>query len=117
MPLCNCRVCTPVDIDKYAEWSEKTWVSGKLDRLALAGLGLAGEAGEVVEIIKKQLRDETLQCYSVGPIKKELGDVLYYWVRICVMYGLKPSEVMEANIAKLEDRLHRGKISGSGDNR
>jgi NTP pyrophosphatase (non-canonical NTP hydrolase) len=50
-------------------------------------------------------------------IKKELGDVLWYLSQIATELGLSLSDVAKLNIEKLQSRLERNKISGSGDNR
>lgn len=82
-------------------------------------LGLAGEAGEVAENIKKILRDKGGQAdeASKEEIKKELGDVLWYAAQLATELGLSLEEVAELNLKKLLDRMERGKISGNGDNR
>ncbi len=106
------------DIDKYAAWTEAFWFSGdnrpKNEIIAIMALGLAGESGETVEHLKKLIRDGHLDKKE---LKKELGDVIYYWSRICVQFGFKPSEVIKTNIEKLESRRERGKLRGDGDNR
>ena len=82
-------------------------------------LGLAGEAGEVAEKIKKLMRDDhgVLTPERRAGLKKELGDVLWYVAALCSELGLGMGEVAELNIAKLRDRKDRGAISGDGDNR
>jgi NTP pyrophosphatase (non-canonical NTP hydrolase) len=119
------------DIDEYGQFTVDLWVSGQktiedvrsksgdIDgdaerNLAIMSLGLAGETGEVIEKIKKILRDGT---YDKDNIVKELGDVVYYWARLCRFFGMQPSEVIAANIQKLESRKARGVLRGSGDNR
>lgn len=106
------------DIDDYARWTESFWFSGvgrpDKESIAIMGLGLAGEAGEVVEHIKKFIRDDNLDQEE---LKKELGDAIYYWCRICKQFGLEPSEVIRANVEKLTSRRERGKLRGDGDNR
>jgi NTP pyrophosphatase (non-canonical NTP hydrolase) len=109
------------DIDAYGEFTERMWFSGHdplnptIERdLPIMGLGLAGEAGEVLEHIKKHLRDGHI---DVTELKKELGDAAFYLCRICKFYGLQPSEVLAANVAKLESRRQRGTMRGNGDNR
>ena len=77
-------------------------------------LGLVGEAGEVAEKIKKELRDGTLDI--VG-LQKELGDVLWYVSQLAACYHLDLEGIARQNLAKLKDRQERGKINGSGDNR
>lgn len=82
-------------------------------------LGLAGEAGEVAEKIKKMMRDDDGQLTDDrrNGLKKELGDVLWYVAALCSELGLSMGEVAEHNVAKLRDRRDRGAIRGDGDNR
>jgi NTP pyrophosphatase (non-canonical NTP hydrolase) len=82
-------------------------------------LGLAGEAGEVAEKIKKLMRDDqgVLTPERRAALKKELGDVLWYVAALCSELSLGMGEVAEQNIAKLRDRKDRGAIQGDGDNR
>lgn len=82
-------------------------------------LGLAGEAGEVAEKIKKMMRDDGGQLTHErrDALKKELGDVLWYVAALCSELGLEMGEVAELNVAKLRDRHRRGAIQGDGDNR
>lgn len=82
-------------------------------------LGLAGEAGEVAEKVKKLMRDaEGVLCDERrAALKKELGDVLWYVAAVCSELGLDMNEVAEANIAKLRQRHKDGTIRGDGDDR
>lgn len=82
-------------------------------------LGLAGEAGEVAEKIKKLMRDDHghLTSERRQALQKELGDVLWYVAALCSELGLDMNEVAEHNVAKLRDRKDRGAIQGDGDNR
>jgi len=82
-------------------------------------LGLAGEAGEVAEKIKKVIRDKggVAGDEEKAGVKKELGDVLWYVSQLATELGLDLDEVAQNNLNKLASRLERDKISGSGDNR
>ena len=108
------------DIDKYGDFTESFWFSGKPGAptkerdLPIMSLGLAGETGEALEHIKKFIRDGYLDADA---LQKELGDVIYYWARICRYFGFKCSDVIAGNIAKLESRRARGKLRGDGDDR
>ncbi len=74
--------------------------------LTLGALGLAGEAGEVIEIVKK--------CVFHGkPIDrenllKELGDVRWYFEHLLITNGFTMEEVEAANVAKLRARFPLG---------
>ena len=82
-------------------------------------LGLVNEAGEVAGKIKKVFRDKEGQINEEtrDAIKAELGDVLWYIAQLATELDLSLDDIAEANIAKLHDRLERGKIRGDGDNR
>ena len=82
-------------------------------------LGLANEAGEVAGKIKKVFRDKEGQfsAETRDALKAELGDVLWYIAQVATELDLTLDEIAEYNIAKLYDRLERGKIRGDGDDR
>lgn len=69
-------------------------------------LGLAGEAGEVADLIKKQIYHQ--HGLDREALKKELGDVLWYVAALCSDFGLSLDEVMRANIEKLDARFPDG---------
>ena len=84
-------------------------------------LGLAGETGEVLEIIKKMIRDkggvfETTQ-EDCEKLKKELGDALWYLSALAFYNDIKLEDIAKTNLEKLASRQRRDKIHGSGDNR
>jgi NTP pyrophosphatase (non-canonical NTP hydrolase) len=74
--------------------------------LAIAGLGLAGESGEVVELIKKFVG----HGHELNRLKlrAELGDVLWYVAAIASAVGLDLDDVAEGNVAKLKLRYPDG---------
>lgn len=82
-------------------------------------LGLAGEAGEVAEKVKKIIRDKSgkLNATDAEAIKLELGDVLFYITCLAATIGTDLDDVMQGNIDKLTSRKARGMLGGSGDNR
>ena len=82
-------------------------------------LGLGGESGEVLENIKKMMRDDNgvLTLERKQKIKKELGDVLWYCALLAFESGLTLEEVAEANNSKLLKRLEENKIHGEGSDR
>jgi len=96
--------------------------------LLYPALGLAGEAGEVAEKVKKLWRDdeivwtaddliEQLPHEKAKAIAHELGDVMWYVANIANDIGYSLEEIADMNITKLSDRYERGAIKGSGDNR
>ncbi len=75
------------------------------ERLMLAGMGLAGEAGEVCDEAKKvAFHDKEMDRAA---LIKELGDVLWYFALMLDTHDLTLDEVMEANVFKLCDRYSR----------
>lgn len=82
-------------------------------------LGLVNEAGEVAGKIKKVFRDKDgqISAETREALKAELGDVLWYLAQVATELDLSLDEIAEYNIAKLMDRLERGKIRGDGDHR
>ena len=88
-------------------------------------LGLASEAGEVCDKIKKMIRDqdirfdgsEKLTDAQRADIIFELGDVLWYVAALSRDLGVSLNELAHMNLEKLKLRQERNKLSGSGDNR
>ena len=78
-------------------------------------LGLAGEAGEVAELVKKGI----FHRHSIdrARIEKELGDVLWYASALCTTLGLDMGEIMQANIEKLKVRYPNGYSSADSQQR
>ncbi len=86
-------------------------------------LGLAGETGEVVEKIKKLLRNEQItSSEEISPekkeeLKKEMGDVLWYLAQLGTELGISLDDIATHNIEKLLSRKERGVLHSEGDNR
>lgn len=81
----------------------------KYVHVAIMGLGIGGEAGEVQEHVKKFIRDGKVP--DRDKFVWELGDVLHYLTRIASEFGYTLEEIMQANVDKLEAR-DRGKRVG-----
>ena len=104
-------------IDEYADFTDVVWknpVDGN-DPTTICALGLVGEAGEVVEKVKKW--QHYGKVWDNKDMVKELGDVVFYWVRLCRHCGYEPSEVLQANVEKLTTRAEKGTIWGEGSDR
>jgi NTP pyrophosphatase (non-canonical NTP hydrolase) len=89
------------------------------DNIVYPTLGLAGEAGEVAEKVKKLLRDDggVLSDERRAALAGELGDVLWYVAQVATEAGLELEDIAQANLDKLLSRQERGVLSGSGDQR
>ena len=89
------------------------------DNIYYPAMGLAGEAGEVCDKIKKIMRDHdgNRTLAQEEEIAKELGDVLWYVANLCEEMEIDMSYVATKNILKLQSRKMRGTLKGSGDNR
>jgi NTP pyrophosphatase (non-canonical NTP hydrolase) len=80
--------------------------------LMTGSTGLAGESGEFSEIVKKlnwHGKDFTADVHT--HMKKELGDVIFYWMMCCQALSLDPNEVILANVDKLQARYPDGSFS------
>ena len=77
--------------------------------LLTACLGLAAEGGEFIEVPKKMFfQGKPLTEAEVFHLKRELGDVMWYWINACRALNLDPNEVIDENIRKLESRYPGG---------
>ena len=77
--------------------------------LLTACLGLAAEAGEFIEVPKKMFfQGKPLTEAEVFHLKRELGDVMWYWINACRALNLDPNEVIAENVRKLENRYPGG---------
>jgi len=71
--------------------------------------GLASEGGEFNEIVKKILfQGKPLDEANVFHMKRELGDIMWYWMNACRALNLDPNEVIAENVSKLEARYPGG---------
>ena len=82
-------------------------------------LGIGGEAGEIVEKVKKLFRDKNgvIDDEFKEALKKEIGDVLWYLAETCTQLDMSLEEVAGMNLDKLASRKARNVQHGSGDNR
>jgi NTP pyrophosphatase (non-canonical NTP hydrolase) len=109
-----------MDFNEYQSKSRKTAKYPEIGHAVIyPTLGLVNEAGEVAGKIKKVFRDKDghITPEIRAALQAELGDVLWYLAQVATELDLTLEEIAESNIAKLYDRLERGKIKGDGDNR
>lgn len=84
-------------------------------RKNILALGLAGEAGEVIDIIKKEVGHGHPQ--DPAKIAIELGDLMWYIANLADAYGLSLSDVATMNINKLKARYPDGFSTEASINR
>lgn len=104
---------------EYQNTAAKTAVYPKDYGLGYTVLGLAGEAGEVANKVKKIYRDNDgyASLIDIDSIHKELGDCLWYIAAIATEIRASLDDIAARNLAKLQKRMEDGTIKGSGDNR
>lgn len=120
-----------IDLNKYKDFVEKvtslqsnetgslTEQLNKLEHesnvnmaLLLTGsIGIASEGGEFAEIVKKCIfQGKPLDDETIFHAKRELGDIMWYWINSCRALGLDPNEVMAENVNKLKSRYPGGEF-------
>jgi NTP pyrophosphatase (non-canonical NTP hydrolase) len=79
--------------------------------LLTAAIGMAAETGEFCELPKKIFfQGKPLNTDTLFHMKRELGDIMWYWVNACRALGLDPNDVVEENVRKLEARYPGGEF-------
>lgn len=79
--------------------------------LMTASIGLASEGGEFSEIVKKMaFQGKPYTEENRFHMKRELGDIIWYWINACRALGYDPNEVIAENVTKLESRYPGGKF-------
>jgi NTP pyrophosphatase (non-canonical NTP hydrolase) len=77
--------------------------------LLTGALGMAAETGEFCEIPKKIFfQGKALNEEAVFHMKRELGDIMWYWINACRALQLDPNDVIAENVKKLESRYPGG---------
>ena len=101
-------------MNDYQRAAVSTAIYKKEHAVIYPALGLAAEAGEVANKVKKILRDGKFDREAIAD---EVGDCLWYIAALCRDLNIDMQDIANNNIKKLKDRLERGVLSGSGDNR
>ena len=119
-----------VDLNKYKEFvegvtsqqsNETESLCNQLQSLEQSGVnmallltgavGISAEGGEFMEIVKKCVfqgkpMDEDTQFHA----KRELGDIMWYWMNSCTALGIDPNDVIAENVNKLQKRYPGGEF-------
>jgi|TARA_B110000263_G_scaffold250056_1_gene270180 NTP pyrophosphatase (non-canonical NTP hydrolase) len=113
-----------LDIEELKKSLDEIQNNSTIDipRLLTSALGLGSEGGEFVEIVKKMiLQGKPADQDNIFHMKRELGDIMWYWVTACMSLGLDPVEVISENQKKLEARygeeftIGQSEIRAKGD--
>ena len=113
-----------IDVEALKKSLDNIQKTSKVDvpRLLTGGLGLASESGEFVEIVKKMfLQGKPADEDNIFHMKRELGDIMWYWVTAGMALGLNPVEVIKENQEKLEARygekftVNQSEVRAKGD--
>ena len=71
--------------------------------LLTAAMGLSAECGEFTEIPKKiMFQGKPVNEENIFHMKRELGDIMWYWINACRALNLDPNDVIAENVNKLE---------------
>lgn len=107
------------DFNSYQVEAYRTAVYLREIALPYCVMGLAGETGEVAELVKKLYRDDkgVLTDERKAKLVKEIGDCTWYLAALCTELGIDFSEAAKQNLDKLHSREARGVLHGSGDDR
>ena len=77
--------------------------------LLTGAVGLSAEGGEFMEIVKKAIfQGKPLNDENMFHMKRELGDIMWYWINSCRALGLDPNDVIAENVNKLKSRYPGG---------
>lgn len=80
--------------------------------LLAASSGLSSEGGEFNEIVKKIVfQGKEYNEDNRFHMKRELGDIIWYWMLACTALDYDPNEVISENVTKLEARYSGGEFS------
>ena len=94
-------------IEKIKAINNTTTINPAL--LLTAAMGLAAEGGEFVEIPKKIIfQGKPVNEENIFHMKRELGDIMWYWINACRALNLDPNDVIAENVRKLESRYPGG---------
>ena len=92
--------------DRLVELDQK---GANIERLTTAGVGLAAESGEFLEIVKKMVfQGKPWSDANREHLLIELGDVMWYVANACIALDVDFEEVIEMNVKKLEKRYPGG---------
>lgn len=91
--------------DRMDELNEKV----NLPLLLTGAIGMSAEGGEFAEIVKKCIfQGKPMDDDTIYHAKRELGDIMWYWINAVRALGLDPNDVIQGNVDKLMSRYPGG---------
>jgi len=79
------------------------------ERLLTAAVGMSAESGEFTEIIKKIIfQGKPVNEENLFHLKREMGDIMWYFMQACLALDVSPEEIIEMNVEKLMARYPGG---------
>ena len=82
-----------------------------INRLITAALGLTAESGEFTEVVKKMVfQGKPVSQDNLFHMKRELGDIMWYFIQACISLDVSPEEIIEMNVDKLKARYPGGEF-------
>lgn len=100
---------TDAFIERLQELQKEENINPSL--LLNSGVGLASEGGEFNEIVKKMFfQGKPFNEENRFHMKRELGDIIWYWANACRALGYDPNEVIAENVNKLKARYPGGEF-------
>lgn len=107
---------------KFNDYQKKSRATAAYPKIGGHGflypaIGLAGEAGELMNKVQKVFRDDNSKMTKEKKeeITGELGDILWYAAQLATELGISLADIAKGNMKKLQSRKKRGAINGSGD--
>jgi len=104
-----------MEFNEYLTFVKTMKVYPEKHAIIYPALGIAGEAGEIAEKVKKWMRGD--KELDKAEVVKEIGDVMWYLASLADDLGYTLQNVVDVNIEKLSSRKDRGVQKGDGDNR
>tara|TARA_R100000030_G_scaffold65258_1_gene49697 strand:+ start:4066 stop:4467 length:402 start_codon:yes stop_codon:yes gene_type:complete len=81
------------------------------ERLLTASVGMCAEAGEFTEIVKKIVfQGKPVNEENLFHLKREMGDIMWYFMQACMALDVSPEEIIEMNVDKLKSRYPGGEF-------
>ena len=82
-----------------------------VERLLTAAVGMSAESGEFTEIVKKIVfQGKPVNEENLFHMKRELGDIMWYFIQACISLDVSPEEIIEMNVEKLKARYPGGEF-------